>query len=102
MSKFTSKDIENIVIPRSRNLTEATVDIKTLSPESSDEIMEEYMKNIKSKTKCSQPKFTNNFMSKTTRESIERQKVLQIVKLNELKYILMRLSILENLNTNKK
>ena len=99
MSQFNNKDIENVVIPRSRNLTEATVDIKNLSPESSDEIMEQYMKNMKSKTKCSQSKFTNNFMSKTTLESIERQKILQVVKLNELKYILMKLSILENINS---
>lgn len=97
-NKFSSEEIEQVVIPRSRKLTEANVNIKNLSPESSDEIMEQYMKNIKSNTKCAQPRFTNNLMSKTTIESIERQKILQIVKLNELKFILMKLSILDNIN----
>ena len=96
--KFSTDDIEKVVIPNSKNLTEASSNIKNMSPENSNEIMEQYMKNIKSNTKCSQPRFTNNFMSKTNIESIERQKLLQIVKLNELKFILMRLSILENLS----
>tara|TARA_B100000787_G_C16089255_1_gene248136 strand:+ start:78 stop:383 length:306 start_codon:yes stop_codon:yes gene_type:complete len=96
-SSFNKKEIENVVIPRSRNFTKSSVDIANLSSEGSDEIMKKYMKNVKTNSKCSKPRFTNNFLSKTTIESIERQKLLQIVKLNELKHILIKLSIMEKL-----
>lgn len=98
MNTFTNEEIEQVVIPRSRNITKSKVDIANLSSEGSDEIMKEYMKNVKNNTKCSTPRFTNNFLSKNNIESIERQKLLQIVKLNELKHILIKLSIMENLN----
>jgi len=92
---ISNDDIKKHVIPNAHKLYKSeNSNIKNLSDSNNETILEEYMKNIVSNTSCNKPKYHNQPDEEKT--NIHIQKLLQIIKLNELKLILQKIELLES------
>ena len=95
MDSNENQDLNNYIIPNANKFNKSQGNkINNLKKNTSDSMLEEYMKNIVSKTGCIKQKYVN---TKFEDKPNEIYKLLQIIKLNELKLIIQKMDLLDNL-----
>mgnify|MGYP006111288723 CR=1 FL=1 len=99
MDTIDNKKLDKYVIPNASKLSQTKgSDIQNINKDNNEQLLEEYMKNIISNTGCTQKKFTNNAQQDNP---IQISQLLQIIKLNELKLIIQKMDLLDNINLKK-
>lgn len=97
MDSFDDKNLNKYIIPNAEKLSNSKgSNITNLSKINNDKVLEEYMKNIISNTQCSQQKYTSS--KDEEEESLEIKQLIQIIRLNELKLIIQKMDLLDNIN----
>ena len=95
---FTNNNLEKEIIPKAEIVSQmSNVGVNNLSDKNNEDLLEDYMKNIINNTECHQQKKINiKKEDDISIASLEKQKLLQIIKLNELKLILTKLSFIDD------
>ena len=89
---FNNSRLEKDIIPRAEIVSQmSNVGVANLSDKNNEKLLEDYMKNIVNNTECHQQKKINIKREEgISISSLEKQRLLQIIKLNELKLILTK------------
>ena len=98
MNTLDNTKLDKYVIPNANKLSKSSgSNIKNLNKNNNETLLEEYMKNIISNTGCTQTKFTK----KKEPKPLQIRQLIQIIKLNELKLIIQKIDLLDNIHLKK-